>query len=174
MCARAREGRWHLPRPCAERSGGFIHRFTEPCPVKISSTDMTHARTGPIGTRTRQTHEPHKPTSKPTPPTDTRARPHPNLGTHAPPHTRAVSSLQRLGLSLQPLHVAASQGVRSEVINRVHKHTPREQLKFSAERMGESRLRRRRRGVLRRDTPASLSPPNTGSKLRTFGVELSR
>ena len=33
-----------------------------------------------------QTQEPHKPTSKPTPPTDSRARPHPNPGTHASPY----------------------------------------------------------------------------------------
>ena len=40
---------------------------------------------GGAGTHTRQTQEPHKPTSKPTPPTDSRARPHPNPGTHASP-----------------------------------------------------------------------------------------
>ena len=35
-----------------------------------------------------KTQEPHKPTSKPsTPHTDSRARPHPNPGTHASPHT---------------------------------------------------------------------------------------
>ena len=46
---------------------------------------------GGAGTHTRQTQEPHKPTSKPTPPTDSRARPHPNPGTHASPHTTPLT-----------------------------------------------------------------------------------
>ena len=46
---------------------------------------------GGAGTHTRQTQEPHKPTSKPTPPTDSRARPHPNPGTHASHHTTPLT-----------------------------------------------------------------------------------
>ena len=59
-------------------------------PEKIDSYRFKD--TGGAGTHTRQTQEPHKPTSKPTPPTDSRARPRPNPGTHASPHTTPLSS----------------------------------------------------------------------------------
>ena len=52
---------------------------------KLDSSDVQRHRGTSRDTHerdTRQTQEPHKPTSKPTPPTDSRARPHPNPGTH--------------------------------------------------------------------------------------------
>ena len=71
-------------------------RSRESTPVAVtppSTTLVPRHREEPGHTRPHETdiQEPHKPTSKPTPPTDSRARPHPNPGTHASPHTTPLT-----------------------------------------------------------------------------------
>ena len=85
-----------------------IRRFVQ-CTGKKTPGEPEHTRdtrvlysvwfkdTGGSRDTHEQTQEPHKPTSKPTPPTDSRARPHPNPGTHASParHTGRYWELYR-------------------------------------------------------------------------------
>ena len=86
----------------AQKSSAFGLGTDSTVPVKRHRGEPGH---------TRDRHkEPHKPTSKPTPPTDSRARPHPNPGTHASPHTT-------------PLTRKRGGGDGTEVL-RDHRHPP--------------------------------------------------
>ena len=83
---------------CSKTPGGAAEQTRDRHTTsKPTAHPPTHYRFIDIG-GSRDTHETdtrtsqcHKPTSNPTPPTDSRARPHPNPGTHASPHTTPLT-----------------------------------------------------------------------------------
>ena len=138
--------------------------------LKISTTDRTHARTGPIGTRARQTQEPHKPVKR------HRGEPGPNLNhgqdTRANRTRHTTSSSTRPHSKQQPTNAPQTNLTftrthtppdrRTMPINRRHRpasqphslsHTTRERT-----RQGNHRLRELHRPLRQRLPPARCLP----------------